>query len=94
MLNLLRKKTAAYAGRHADDERAPTGTPCADCGATEPSPDAKLAPDEQPMKLACCSKCQAWFCGGACFSLHTFRPPPRLFGPVKASWWKRVIGRG
>jgi hypothetical protein len=87
MLSLLRKKTAAYAGRHADDERAPTGTACRECGKTEPGTDAV------PVTLARCSSCEAWRCT-TCFSQHAWTPPPRTFGPVRAPWWKRAIRRG
>lgn len=92
MLTLLRKKAKAYTGRHSDDHRAPTGTECVNCGATEPSPDAKFGPDEQPLKLVHCSVCPGWMCSGECFSLH--RAPASFYAEdARASWWKRAIGR-
>jgi hypothetical protein len=83
----LRRKTKAYAGRHADDERAPTGTECVECGKTEPGAA------DAPITLARCSACEAWRCT-TCFSQHAYTPPAREVGTVRAPWWKRMIGRG
>lgn len=83
---LLRKKrTAVYAGRHATDERAPTGTRCNAC-------DAKQLGVPERMLIRC-SVCQVWHCSGECFSLH--RAPAAFYAQQdRAPWWKRVIGRG
>lgn len=86
MLTLLRRKTAAYVGRHADDDRAPTGTRCLDCGKTEPGTS------DEPTTLARCSICEAWRCS-TCFSQHELTPPP-VVAEVTAPLWKRVIRRG
>lgn len=92
MLTLLRKKTAAYVGRHADEDRAPTGTACVDCGGVEPPPDAVCDEDERPLKLTRCSMCEVWRCT-TCYSQHALTPPP-VAAEVKTPLWKRVIGRG
>lgn len=85
MLTLLRKKTAAYIGRHADDERAPTGTECVGCGLKQLGVPESM--------LARCSQCETWRCS-TCFSQHAYTPPPRTVGPVRAPRWKRAIRRG
>jgi hypothetical protein len=84
MLTLLRKKTAAYVGRHADDDRAPTGTECVDCGLKQLGVPESM--------LARCSMCEVWRCS-TCYSQHALTPPPVTSGTVKAPLWKRVIGR-
>lgn len=85
MLTLLRKKTRAYAGRHANDERPPTGTKCVQCG------EKQLGVPES--MLARCSMCEAWRCT-TCYSQHALTPPPPAVGAVRAPWWKRAIRRG
>jgi len=84
MLTLLRKKVP-YAGRHADDSRAPTGTACAICGEKQLGVPEKM--------LAHCSICATWLCSGGCYSLH--RAPAEFYAPpARRSWWKRVTSRG
>jgi hypothetical protein len=87
MLTLLRKKAQAYAGRHSNDHRAPAGTECVACDRTEPGTN------DLPVLLVRCTVCAAWMCSGSCFSLH--RAPAEFYAEdTRASWWKRVIGRG
>lgn len=85
MITLLRK-TKTYAGRHADDHRAPTGTECVVCDRTEPGTN------DLPVVLVRCSVCAAWMCSGACFSLH--RAPAGFGEETGAARWRRWLRRG
>lgn len=81
MLRNLLTRQSEYVHRHAAENRAPSETPCVDCGKTEPGTE------EQPVVLAECSVCKVWLCAG-CYTMHS---APAGWDDPKPSLWKRLL---
>lgn len=78
--------TKPYRSRHADENRAPTGTECVGCEKTEPGTE------QQPIKLTLCSVCKEWRCT-TCYSQHS--APDEWYVPqTRRAWWLQAVRRG